>query len=248
MQHVGESMLSLDSARLRQYVQSRFGSIARLQTRWPPSGPAPNRSTLTRWLNGQTFPRTSEDLLIFSGVLDIDPFGLWSFDPQGYKTLFRRSRKALMRNDWSNLLPTLAFIERFFDRWPPDIAERYFSREWILHDISYPAKPLRSEYIAFEIRPFQGGIFHEIQVWHFAWKHPDTAAWSPYGWLRLAADEVKIWSVTGQCDSVQRSGSDFGRLLIATWLGPGAVTFGVASLHPFECSIVSSEDAMLSFA
>lgn len=245
------SMLTLDGARLRQYVRTRFGSIARLQSRWPPTSPAPNRSTFTRWLNGDTFPRTAEDLLIFSGALDIDPFGVWNFDPQDYRTLFRRSKTALMRGAWSNLLPALAFIEPFFsslDRWPPpDIAERYFGREWIVQKISYPENPSRSESIAFNIRHPQCASFHEIQVWHFAWKHPDTAAWSPYGWLRLATDEVRIWSVTGQCDSVQRLASGVGELLIGTWLGPGAVIFGVSSLHPFECSIVSSENAMLCF-
>lgn len=231
-------MLALDGELLARYAKARFGSCAALVNRWPKGHIPPNRSTLHRWLRGESYVRDAATLLCLAGALDLDPVGIWRFDPESFGRLCGRIAQALMGGDWNRLLPALSFLEELavprID-WPPvRIAKDYFGRDWAFFDFQHGEDRQRSYFTTFVINPSPHRSPTGVQVWHFAWRTPQDPNWHPYGFVRLAESEIKLFSVVGKCSSMQIMPNPKD-LAVETWVGPGAVVFRVASLHPFAC-------------
>ena len=67
----------LDSDLLRSLVDAQ-GGVPRLVDRWVEAEPdeGPDRSTIYRWINGTSLPKTESAYLRLCSLLDIDPFAL----------------------------------------------------------------------------------------------------------------------------------------------------------------------------
>jgi hypothetical protein len=236
-------MLLLDRRALSEHVALRFdGNVASIANRWP-TDDAPHRSTILRWLSGQTLPRSAEQLLCFAGALDLDPFALWEFPGNRFGTLCARIIEIALRNRWQDLLPALSFVREFLGptaNWPnAAVAERYFGRPWTFEDFEHPADSRRGYFATVRIVPEQTQPAN--QLWHFAWKdHLPGAIWKPFGFVRLVGKELRLYSYNGLLD---RAFLDPPTALahVQMWFGEGAATFRVASLHGFRLQL---EDAL----
>jgi hypothetical protein len=235
-------MLSLDVRGIRARVDLIFkGNIAAVALRWPTPN-APDRATLGRWLLRQSLPRTDNQVLSLAGALNLDPFALWSLTPSTFPALCARLVTAFRVGKWERLTPALTFIKPFIEptsEWPPaEIANTYFDRRWRTVDFEHSAKEHVDYFAAISIelahQKEQSGI---DQVLHFAWRgYAPGELWRPYGFIRVAASEVRLYSYKGLLDlKTIQPGSR--RFFAETWFGQGAARFRIASLHNFKAAI-----------
>jgi hypothetical protein len=150
------SMLEFDRARLISRVSSHFdGSAAAVAACWPTDN-APNRSTVLRWLKGNSLPQSSDTILALAGALDLDPFALWRIKPELFEKVCARVEKAARSRRSSQLMPALSFVESFVGttaNWPPDFAEKYFERPWSVAQFQHKADSHRNFYAGILLRP-----------------------------------------------------------------------------------------------
>lgn len=232
-------MLSLRRELIEKRVHERFGgSSARIAEAWP--GNPPNRSTLHRWLRGDTMPRSSRQLLGLAGALDVDPFSLWSFDAANFESLCARVAAIARWGSWP-LLHSLAFVADFIgplEPWPPaSIATNYYERPWFIRDVQHPAR-IRNYYAALAIGGPGMAAFADPQVWHFAYRDAGRrrAGWRPYGFVEVAEGIIRLFDYAGVTQMARLDSQE--RFFVETWFGEGAADFRIASLHGFTLSIV----------
>ena len=228
-------MLEFDTERLESRIKHRFGGSAATVSDFWPGDDAPHRSTVSRWLNGNTLPQSPDTLLALAGALDLDPLTLWKFKDENFAKLCSRIVKAARNNTWSSILPALSFIGAFVGPspdWPPDI-EVYYGRPWTTRRFQHRADSARNFYAGVEIWPAQRDEDRD-QVWHFAWRDMiDAALWRPYGFVRLRGNELALYSFSGLVHH-RILPHRASHLYVETWFGEGAAEFQVVSLHPFE--------------
>jgi hypothetical protein len=235
-------VLTLDCGAVTARIDERFdGNLAAVSRNWPVGDP-PHRSTILRWLRQETLPRSAHELLSFCGALDLDPFSLWGVAPATFPALCARLVKASRAGSWAGLLPALSFVGPT-PEWPPaTLARDYFHRDWSIREFRHPAHERRNYFAPISIDPQaaqNGGI---DRVWHFAWRDDiDHALWRPYGFVRLAGADLRLFSFNGLTDSqkVDTPGSGF---TVETWFGEGSAAFRVASLHPFGLKLAEADD------
>lgn len=231
--------MDLDHAVLLRRTLTRYGGVAAIARRWP-WGQPPHRSTILRWLRGQTYPRDSDALLALAAAIDVDPLGIWRVDLPQFGRLCELLSRALITNSWEDLLPGLSFLPDFVlpsRSWPPQrIARMYFKRDWHVVDVAFGGDTARSVFTAFALVPDAAEMGPVgIQVWHFAWRPAGDRAWRPYGFVRLVESSLQqLFSFSGRATSLQREATP-AEFFVETWLGPGPVEFRIASLHPFSC-------------
>ena len=238
MQHV--VMLKFDRERLISRVQSRFnGNAAAVPAHWP-NDDVPNRSTVSRWLNGRSLPQSSDTVLALAAALDLDPFALWRVTPELFARVCARVVTASRSKRWSQLTPALSFVESFVGptvNWPPEFVEQYFQRPWSVAQFRHTAESKRNFYAGILIRSLLPTCEDLDQVWHFAWSDIiDDAVWRPYGFVRLAANELSLYSFSGIVNSCLLP-SECNTFGVETWFGEGAAKFKVVSVHPFTLEL-----------
>jgi len=234
-------MIALDRQSIRRRIAERFdGTVARVTERWPGGSDPPHRSTILRWLHGQTLPRCQSDLLAFAGALDLDPFALWHINSATFAALCNRMRAAAWTGAWSGLLPTLSFLDDFLrpsQAWPPpQLAEQYFGRDWARAEHRHKASERRDYFKTFSLQPGRRQKVGGDQVWHFAWRPSSRAEWRPYGFVRHAKSELRLYSFGGTVAEAElAAGAGF---CVETWIGQGPAEFRIASLHPFAMAVI----------
>lgn len=236
-------VLALDYQALRQRVDDRFaGNLAAVVRAWPRGQVAPNRSTILRWLRGETFPRCRSDLLAFAGALDCDPFGLWQINTATFAALRLRVIAAVAADSWTRLMPALTFVEdfvRYAEPWPPaGIARRYFGRDWTSADHSLPPSEGRDGFLTFRLHPESRREACTGRVWHFAWRPAPDAAWQPYGFVHLRPGQLQLFAFNGKLDHRASDGDAAQSFGVETWIGQGAAQFRIASLHRFSMDVL----------
>lgn len=197
--------------------------------------PPPDKATISRWLNGVTFPRSRDELFGLAGALDVDPLALLSLSDVTWPGLC----DAVRSYNWTPLLAPA--VQRFWflrelivpDKdWPSsDIAQNYFGRDWQRHERQHRVALRRNYFAAYAIEPDPGA---PLQVWHFAWRGHEGLPWRPYGFVRLEEGCVRLCGFDGREATAARAGA--GPFIVETWFGRGDADFCVASLHGVKCS------------
>lgn len=230
------NLIRLNLELVRRLISGR--SITQLLARWPvatdPSRgriPPPDKATISRWVNGVTFPRSRDELFGLAGALDVDPLALLSL-------LWPELCAAVLAYFWDpRLAPAVQRYSFLGDLILPDpewpsahVADKYFGRRWNRFERKHIAAVRRNYYAAFVIEPDPEAKF---QVWHFAWRKNQAAPWISYGFVRLEDDLIRICGFDGREATAARSASE--RFSVETWFGHDAAEFCVASLHGFTC-------------
>ncbi len=223
MQHA--RMLVLDTEFLHARVVAQFGSVAAAVDRWA-IGPAPNRSTLGRWLNGEDLPKSDAALLSFAATLDLDPLALLRLDAPTFRELCGWVARALEQP--KSFLAPWSFagaLVRHSRDWPPESIARYFHRPWTTQPFAHTGER-RNVYAALTLASSAAN-----QVWHFAWRPDDSFPWRPYGFVRRRAATIALFQVTGITDEATCTNDS---VIVETFFGGEDAEFLIASLHPFS--------------
>ncbi len=218
-------------------------STSQLLARWPVAVrqdggkiPPPDKATVSRWLNGVTFPRSRDELFGLAGAFDVDPLALLGLPGD---VTWPGLCDAVRSYNWT---PQLApGVQRFWflrelilpgRDWPSsDIARNYFGRDWQRQEREHRIAVKRSYYAAFAI---EADPVAALQVWHFAWRAHSTLPWRPYGFVRLEEGGLRLCGFDGLEVKATRSGA--GPFIVETWFGRGDADFCVASLHALRYS------------
>ena len=243
--------LRLDGQLLHALLATRLpGGVAELQARWylPDrsgivSKDPPHRATFHRWTQGQV-PRTADDLLRLSSILDVDPMCLLKLPERNPEATMERLASTYMHGRWEP--PALEFLQEFMGRraaWPPpNLARDYFGRAWHKQEITHDAMDRTNYYATLRIaaldRTRSGGPF----VYHVAFRHPSLFGrrWLQYGLVLRHSTRVSLRHINGHSDSCDAHDAR-APTLVETWFGPGPAIFCVASLHPFTMDLIETE-------
>lgn len=228
----------IDGLLLSKLIDSRF-PLGRddFIAQWDASGNGVNRSTVWRWTRGQ-LPKSGEDLLRLSAILDVDPLSLLTFDRGSKMELIDRLFMSYERNQWRRL----GFFKEFFGRqkiWPPILtatndSERTWHRQFFAHDPSkksnfYAKLSLNGAQPADSLRP---------QVFHFAFRKTGGLSdhWLGYGYVTRVGSLVQLIQINGHTDSYTEENLSVP-ICVETFFGPSGAEFCIASLHPFSVAI-----------
>lgn len=237
------AILRLDGQPLRSLIAARLsGGVPELQARWSSSNPAdtehsepPHRATLHRWTQGQV-PRTADDLLRLCGILDVDPMCLLNLPEDNPEATIERLLATFIRDRWDP--PTLEFLKGFMGRrslWPPpELARKYFDREWFTQELAHDAKNRANFYATLRIAPSAPTYREGPFIYHVAFRQPKAFGerWLQFGVVMRHGNRISLRHINGHtedCDAL----SKFGDTLFETWFGPSSAVIRVASLHPF---------------
>jgi len=239
-------VLKLDRQALLNRVNQKFGgSIAAVARAWPEDD-QPHRGTISRWIKGNKLPRSAHGLLSLSAVLDIDPIALLKVVAP-FPRLLARLVETSRAGSWASLEPALSFLAPFIGPtrdWPPlEVANKYFHRSWVTRDFEHAAATNRRNYFAAILIEPDGGRGQFDQVLHFAWRDRiDQAVWRPYGFVRLAGPNVRLFSFNGLVGTATMGTAEVPSFYVETWFGEGAAVFRVASLHGFHLTVAEAVD------
>jgi hypothetical protein len=234
-------MLIFDVARLNERINKRFdGSPAAVVRAWP-TDEAPTRSTIGRWLTSKTLPKSADTILGLAGALDLDPIALWHVAPGSFHRVSRQIEKLVSGHSFGPLAPAgflPAFILPSVD-WPPAEVVPYFRRKWFLSHFEHTATELRNYFAAIDVRSEHDDSVDLDHIWHFAWRHPSSALWRPYGFVRLTSSSLRLYSYSGAIETAAVP-ADMQSFVVETWFGEGPAEFRIASLHPFKCALATT--------
>ena len=241
-------MLAFDCEAMRARITGRFGgNLAAVARAWPRGLVPPNRSTILRWVRGETLPRGRDDLLGLAGALDLDPFALWRINATTFTTLCERMFAASLTGSWPRLLPALSFLDGFVRSsrdWPAaPFARRYFGRDWVAADHRHASPDGQDYFKAFALEPGAPPDAGVDQVWHFAWRPAPPDAWRPYGFVRRTESELRLYAFSGNTATAAiAEGAPYPRCCVETWIGRGPAEFRIASLHQFSMKSSAGDD------
>ena len=236
--------LRLATDRIRKRVDERFrGSVAALASSMRVE-PPPHRSTVGRWIDNLTSPKSADLALALAGALDLDPVLLWDFDPASVERLCKQIDQAIRRDNWEKLLPALRYFADLAGQnaeWPPSrIAREFYDRLWSVEAFEHrPDSDFTPHFARLRLIQEGGGKDSSPQVWHFAYRDIGSklpALWSPYGFVETDGERIRILSYRGELETVARSGRERA-VAVETWLGPGSAEFRIASLHEFKLQV-----------
>lgn len=202
-----------------------------------------DRSTVYRWLEQRRFP-SADRVLHFAAHLDMDPWGLWDIQPQGFEQLLPELTRMAREGSWSRKLPAFTFAEDYLfpnPSWPPQsIAERYARHpRWRLSDFTHDPSSSRSDYYASLVLEAPANGFSNPHLWHFAYRElgsKETKSWFPYGVVRLLDGQLDLFNYIGEAETADRSVTSRA-LVVQTYFGKEPIEFRVASLHSFSLTI-----------
>lgn len=225
----------LDSDLLRSLIDAQ-GGVPRLVDRWNEVEPdeSPDRSTVYRWINGTSLPKTDSDYLHLCSLLDIDPFALATTAGNDVEAVADEVLRVMQFD--TPATSTFHFLRSFMGRqlqWPPrDIARVHFARDWHTKDFTHDPN-VRANYYPRIL--LQGTASEVPQVFHFAFRHESAflGRWLEYGFVRSYGTLINLQHIDGRTDHMSISSRE-EPVPVETWFGPGPVQFRVASLHSFS--------------
>ncbi|MGQ0700459.1 MAG: hypothetical protein ACT4PZ_19745 [Panacagrimonas sp.] len=232
------SQILLDGELLRDVLQARFsGGADDFTSHWDADGSlAP--STVWRWTQGQV-PRTGDDLLKLSALLDLDPFCLLTCEPGREREMIEALLSRAERGQWDRF----RFFAEFFGRqrkWPPEqIAQAYPDARWHTAEFRHDAEGRSNYYPLFRLSPDRRRRIDLFpQVYHFAFRNPASFAgrWLGYGMVVHHGLAVRLRHIDGQAHAYTAANTN-EPARVETFFGPGPGEFRIASLHPFRGEI-----------
>ena len=242
--------LRLDGQLLHALLATRLpGGVPEVQARWSlhdrsgleSKGP-PHRATFHRWTQGQV-PRTADDLLRLSGILDVDPICLLKLPERNPEATMERLASTDVHGRWEP--PALELLQEFMGRraaWPPpSLARDYFGRDWHKREITHDATDRTNFYATLRIAPPDGSRCGGPFVYHVAFRHTSLFGkrWLQYGLVLRHGNRISLRHINGHIDSCDARDA-LAPNLVETWFGPGPAVFCVASLHPFTLDLIEA--------
>ncbi|MBT9558676.1 MAG: hypothetical protein IV100_21780 [Myxococcales bacterium] len=217
-----------------------------------------HRSTVSRWLSSSApaLPGTAAQAVALAALLDIDPLTLFDAPAQDFGKLCVRLHRAARTGDWEQLHPVFEFAGSYCtpsDDWPPEIASKFFRRDWHIRDFAVSPSDVGVGYATLEVaaRSLDAANLAEPddaspppkawqpRVWHIAFR--DTASvvpqpWRPHGALIFTNGRLHIASLRGfvMIDASDRRSDTSVRAQVQVWVGAHSGVLRVASLHPFQ--------------
>lgn len=219
----------------------------------------PHRKTILRWAKQQEgLPKSPQRLLALAQALDIDPFLLLEVD---LERLLQACAAAAWNLTWGSVHKSLAFLNGLFslvpEHWPPPELAEGFDGEWYCQEWLHQPQHERNLFKDFVVSPdacygpdgdWQG--LRDPQAWYLAFRELSfqsgepvaVSYWRPFGILSLEQNQLRLLNLVGisESKSLEPTAEAFGFQL---FFGPGAAQFRLASLHPFEADMLSSEAA-----
>ncbi|MCA9180604.1 MAG: hypothetical protein KDA51_04105 [Planctomycetales bacterium] len=242
--------LRLDGQLLHALLATRLpGGVPEVQARWSlhdrsgleSKGP-PHRATFHRWTQGQV-PRTADDLLRLSGILDVDPICLLKLPERNPEATMERLASTYVHGRWEP--PALEFLQEFMGRraaWPPpSLARDYFGRDWHKREITHDATDRTNFYATLRIAPLDGSRCGGPFVYHVAFRHTSLFGkrWLQYGLVLRHGNRISLRHINGHIDGCDARDA-LAPNLVETWFGPSPAVFCVASLHPFTLDLIEA--------
>lgn len=243
--------ITLDKSLLTKLIADHVGGVSNLLDRWyehavaaghpDPEDAVPDRSTIYRWRDGQ-LPRSSDDLLILCGLLDVDPLAVLAL-PKGRE---RAALQALYFGFWVGQWkqPGLSFLRQFFGHhliWPPPtIGDHSFHRPWQTAEFSHTPTERSNVYALLEVSGEVHVYADRPQVFHFAYQQPSHFGqrWIQYGFVVRHRSSIRLLNITSDIQTYDAD--DIGAPShVETWFGPMATNFRVASLHELKVHIAA---------
>lgn len=203
-----------------------------------------DKSTVYRWIKGETLPKNSHAFLRLAALLDVDPFALLAVSVSDIVDAADQALR-IVQSSYPGP-PSLQFVHVFFGRqinWPPGaIASKYFKRSWYVEELSHDPSIRANYYAEIVLRHALQVTSDPPQIFHFAFRHPTMfrARWLQYGLVRAHGTSQILHHINGHVDQVHSSASH-EPIRVETWFGPGPALFRIASLHPFSHRIASLE-------
>lgn len=240
-------MLELRQEVIRRRLLATGRGVVDVARDWPVED-APHRTTLYRWLQSQTLPRSQRHLLGLAGALDVDPFALWAVTAPTFERVVARVTRVLWSKEWARIHPALSFLEFFVGplaEWPVErIAQEYFHRSWKCREFKHDASSsTQAHYVQVVLQPAESDAFWDPHVFHFAWRdsRAPTTGWRPYGFVEVSRSDaqVRLFHFSGWTQSVGLK-ADVVAVVVETFFGPRSAAFRVASLHEFRLHIPSA--------
>lgn len=202
--------------------------------------PIPDRSTIYRWLNTGSLPRSKEHLMGFCRLLDIDPLCVLEASDNETEKALEYLLVSLQLEHWKQ--PALEFLAEYFGRqksWPPpSIAKHNFGRSWYTAEIEHDPKIKSLFYAKVRISGNKKVYTVRPQVYHIAFCSPGFFwdRWLQYGLIVRHRDQLNLYHINGHNQAVQTFDVD-KPFHFETWFGPSRTTFRLASLHPFQAEL-----------
>jgi hypothetical protein len=204
----------------------------------------PDRTTLYRWMNGESVPKNGKLFLRLAGLLDVDPFALVAV-ADGDILAAADDVLRIVQNA-ATAPPWLQFVHGFFGRqkaWPPkDLAAIYFGRPWHIEEFSHDPSIRANYYATILLHLAREPSYGRLQVLHFAFKQPSLfhTRWLQYGLVKLQGTSATLHHINGHTDRRELTALD-DPIPVETWFGPGPALFRIASLHPFSHQLTTFE-------
>lgn len=249
MKHVGMNIARLNSVIERRYERG----IEQLLDAWHELAVAkgdsektiPDRSTIYRWLNTGSLPRSKAHLMDLCRLLDIDPVCLLEAADSETEKALEYLLVSLQLEHWKQ--PALSFLSEYFGRqrsWPPPaVAKGYFNRDWYTTEIEHDPKVAALFYGKIRISGSQDVYSKRPQVYHIAFCSPGFFwdRWLQYGLVIRHDGVLQLYHINGHNQTVSHfdEGLPFH---FETWFGPSRTVFRLASLHPFQAELDSDFD------
>ena len=240
-------MIHFRPDRVAAIMTSKFGAAAseRLLQNWPRSLVAPARSTVWRWVKGQTKP-PADQIALLAAALDIDPVAMFDSTPEDYARLCVFLLQEVASPERSSLSRELEWAYEFIapcGQWPPKtLASKFYNRAWAIFDFVHDSKTRLNFFqrlvLSAKLRPFG-----EPQVWHFAFKSPGAlqSVWRPYGIAMRDPKNLRLYHCRGSLLETNLR-PDQESFPVETWFGTGPAHFRIASLHPFRTAVLDHWD------
>ncbi len=220
--------------------------ISRLQDAWyhrycNPDDSSPNpphRSTIDRWKNGWV-PRTAENVLRLSGLLDIDPMALFEIPENNLAGFVQRLTSHILHGRLEK--GPLSFVNNMFhsqSTWPPiEFAHNFYLRNWEAFEFEHDPDVRLNYYPTVELvaNDWDG---NSPRVYHFAYRRnlQHKPAWIPYGVVIQLGNDATLIHSSGDVMKKPTVDAD-GKTCVGTWFGEGAAVFKIASIHEFTAVI-----------
>lgn len=244
-------MITFDGPILRDAIDDLYsGSIKELLNAWHERFgdenkvlSPPGEATIYRWKNGETTPRYVEQVLAFGSLLDLDPIGLFSLpdDPDLLRGIFQSIAEDFIRGQFrQGSLSFLLDALRTHQGWPPpEVAGRYFKREWCNQDFIHDPSIIKGVYANVSMT-HANGLHHGPLVYYFAYRRTFVSlrAWIPYGVVIRKKNSAILFHVHGHTQ-IEHGLTARSPTIAATHFGSGEVEFRVTSLHEFSLDVDS---------
>lgn len=242
----------MSSGLVMELIREGFGSIDDFVVHWEErcasgrqrEGRSRDRSTIYRWLE-KGLPSNKNDIFGFAAALDVDPVGIISLDHEHFRERFGKERRFFQAGN-ASLSKLSAFWPIYMPgpNWPNNtLSQSFYSRNWHLEDFQHNPSVTQPNVYARILLSTRTKLYSAPRVFHIAYKRANAwdAMWRPYGTVVGVRDSVQLLSESGDFQHISDSACP-ARVSFETYFGPGPAEFRIASLHPFQLSILSSSD------